>query len=442
MHDGVRRIVRPRLLAVLGAAAPAAPAAAAALRVLVVGLGAAVLRAALAVRGGRGPPAAVAGRTLPIGARLLPRVGARLGVGTLAARAATPAPAPAALAIGLTIVVLGLLAVPAGRVVAGWRRLAVTVAGVPGVFLGRRLEDHLGWLERRRRGGRPLRRTRGGPATGRRTTPGWGTGPGRGTGRRGGTGCRRSSGSGFALAGRRAGRGGRTGCRARETYGGHVGAGGRHVRGRRVRRGRLGPGRAVGCPPASLGRRGLVSTGLAGRGRASGACCIYLWRAGAAALLTVGLCIVQLGLEHPGFLPSGSRARRTAAGPPFRAGAGRTRPPGGRRLWPAPLRGALSLFGHVPGPGPVAAWPARMAAAGRPGRQVRALRRGHGPLPCRVALAPAASPGAVTTGRGRPPGGVRPGCRQAVRQALHAEQPFEVLHSRRPACQRHTGRSP
>ena len=37
---------------------------------------------------------------------------------------------------------------------------AATAAGVPGFSLGRRLEDHLGWLERRRRGGRPLRRTR------------------------------------------------------------------------------------------------------------------------------------------------------------------------------------------------------------------------------------------------------------------------------------------
>ena len=77
MHDGVRRIVRPGLVGVLGAAAPAAPAAAAALRVLVVVLGAVVFRAALAVRGGRCPPAAVAGRALPVGLpACLPGVGA------------------------------------------------------------------------------------------------------------------------------------------------------------------------------------------------------------------------------------------------------------------------------------------------------------------------------------------------------------------------------
>jgi hypothetical protein len=102
----------------------------------------------------------------------------------------------------------------------------------------------------------------------------------------------------------------------------------------------------------------------------------------------------------------------------------------------------LSLLGHVPCPGRAAALPARTAAADRPAHLVRAFQRGHWPPPCQVVLAPAASPGAVTTGRDRPPGGVQPGCRLAVRQALHAEQPFEVLHSRRPACQRRTGQSP
>jgi hypothetical protein len=151
MDDGVRRLVRPGLVGIWRAAAPAAPAPAAAGRVLlgVVGFG-----AALAIRGGRRPPAAIAGRSLAVaGARPLPGAGVRLGVGTLATRAATPAPAAAALAVRLTVVVLGLLAVPAGRVVAGSGRLAAAAAGVPGFALRRRLEDYLGRLERRGRDG-------------------------------------------------------------------------------------------------------------------------------------------------------------------------------------------------------------------------------------------------------------------------------------------------
>src|SRR5207247_1642931 len=82
-------------------------------------------------------------------------------------------------------------------------------------------------------------------------------------------------------------------------------------------RGRTGP--AAGSPPAALGGRGLVVAGLPCRWRALGrrgtsrraaGWRVYLWRASATALLTAGLCIVQLGLEHPGDLPSGSRAPR------------------------------------------------------------------------------------------------------------------------------------
>ena len=138
MHDGVRRLVRPCLVGVLPAAAPASPPPAAAWRVLVA-LGGVVFRAALAVRGGRCPPAAAVG-ALPVGtARLLPGVGARLGVGTLAARAATPAPTASALAIRLTVVLLGrLVGGPACPLVAGSRRLAGPATGGCHVVAGSR----------------------------------------------------------------------------------------------------------------------------------------------------------------------------------------------------------------------------------------------------------------------------------------------------------------
>src|SRR5215472_14022124 len=311
--------------------------------------------------------------------------------------------------------------------------MAASVRCLP---LGRRLEDHLWGLEGRGRDRGPL---------GRRTTARRPTAPGGSVRSRGRTGhgglraCEDSRRDGRARVrgcrgGGFRGRRGRVRCRA-GFPGGWAGPG---LTGPGVTGPGLGStGATPGWPTASLGRRGLVVPGLPGRRRALGrrgagrrvACrCLYLWRASAAAFLTVVLCIVQLVLEHPGYLPSSSRAQRTKPGPPLRAGAGRTRPLGGRRpYWPAPLRGALSQLVHLPCPGRAAAWPPQT---------------GHWRPPGQVALAPAASPALVTTGRARPPGGVRPGCRQAVRQVSHAEQPFEVWHSRWLAYRRHTGRSP
>ena len=94
--------------------------------------------------------------------------------------------------------------------------------------------------------------------------------------------------------------------------------------------------------------------------------------------LTAGLCIVQLGLEHPGDLPSGSRARRTAGGLRS-AQASWSHAPAGRALRPWPkLRSEARCLYLVMCPAR-AVWPrgkARMAAADRPARQVRALRQG------------------------------------------------------------------
>ena len=152
------------------------------------------------------------------------------------------------------------------------------------------------------------------------------------------------------------------------------------------------------------------STG-AGAGRCGlGRCCIC-WRAGAAALPHRWvLAIVQLGLEHPGNLPSGSRARRTQ----------RTRRSAQELVARARWEGA----GHVAGPlrarclylscaAPGAALPRGrspdcVARRTAPGHSASGGSAGHvGRWPPRqyrqVALAPAGSPAVVTTARGRPP---------------------------------------
>jgi hypothetical protein len=219
-------------------------------------LGAVICRAALPFAAAA-PAAAVAARLCPLPCPPAPRRRCLLRCRHPGRASGHPAPAPAALAVRLTVVVLGLLAVPAGPVIAGSRRLAATAAGVPGLSLGRRLEDHLGRLERRGRGttGARVHRDPAGLRPGRfrragrprrprrfRRRPGW------------------LPGSRNVWPTARPPRDG--GCR--------LGAGRRRIRGCRVRRGRLGTGRATGRLAASLGRRGLVSPASLAGGRASG----------------------------------------------------------------------------------------------------------------------------------------------------------------------------
>ena len=420
---GARRLRRRRLAVVL-VVVLGAPSASAAAR--------AVRRPAA-----RSPP--LLGRGLPVaGARLLPGVGCPLlGVGTLAARAADPGarrrrPWPSGSASSCSAAAGRPRRAPRRRLSG---RLAATAAGVPGLSLGRRLEDHLGRLERRGRA--PARRRR---LRGRRRLPAGARPPARATGRRP---ERRF------LPGQRSG-----GC-------------GRPVQARRLRRAppppgsrsvwrtaRPRPGRRRGVPggaasvlDVSAGRRVARRRPLAAGAHRPPACPGGGRRAGLRpSAVSYLLASWRRCAPHRWVLHRSARSRASGLSPVRLPGAedrsGASAPRGSWSHAPAGRAPAVGRFRSearclylvvVPCPGPAAAWPTRTVAADRPARQVRALRRGRWPPPCRAALAPAGSPAVVTTARGRPPGGVRPGCRQAVRQVLHAEQPFEVLHSRRPA---------
>ena len=193
------------------------------------------------------------------------------------------------------------------------------------------------------------------------------------------------------------------------------------LRARRLGRGRRRLLRPSIGPVARL--RPLLPEARCRRRPAARRRCSYASRISASVPITAVLTVVQLGFEHPGILPSGSRARGSAKNPPLRAGAGRTRSLGGCPSRGRPtLPGALSLSVPVP----------RLAHAPRLPRQP--LRR--------VAPAPAWSPAVVTTAQEQPRGEVRPGCRRVVRQVSCAEQPFEVSHTRRSARLRHAGLSP
>ena len=128
--------------------------------------------------------------------------------------------------------------------------------------------------------------------------------------------------------------------------GGADGSGGR---GRRARRRRPGhchwPRRRLGRLPPGLASPGLALPGLAAPVTPDGAAPPSL------SLRALFVLIVGLGFEHPGYLPSGSRARGSARNPPLRAGAGRTRSlGGGRPARPIALPGALSLRVLAPCP--------------------------------------------------------------------------------------------
>jgi hypothetical protein len=128
---------------------------------------------------------------------------------------------------------------------------------------------------------------------------------------------------------------------------------GRRLSGRRDcgRAGRPGHG-AAGAPEqpsvaAPFVITAAATTSAATARAASGrciTCCGSRYISGRSWPVTVIFSILWLDFEHPGILPSGSRARRSVSGPPRRAGAGRTRslvlrPPGRR----TPLPGALSV---------------------------------------------------------------------------------------------------
>src|SRR6185312_14424123 len=461
VHHGVGRVVGRGLVAIGGrATAPAAPPAPGAalaglLVVRVVAVRAPVGRAPLAV--GRLVRALLV-RGLPVRgllvAGLLVRGLATIGVGPAApvrlpGRGITAGRLGGVLAAGLAVAILALgpaAAAPplAGGTVAsavpgGLVRPVVTAGTLVPVRRGLvcrwRLEDDRGWLE----GSRWHRACSGrsGHRHGRRRARH------RGHGRRPRR-CRyrRAAGRAPAIrAGTRALRGGGT------------------TRRRRRRDGGRWPGRPGGGPPGpacgARAGRGLAARRLRLAGRltlAAGRRCGHASRRRTSVTITVAFCLAALGFEHPGYLPSGSRARGFAGNPPLRAGAGRTRSAEPRRpSRPAALPGALSLHVPVRHSAPVAAppaaarWRAGMPPPGTRGlrevpRARAALRARLPPSRSRAALGRAGSPTVVTAAQAQPHGEVQSGCRRVEQQVSGAEQPFEVSHTRRSAPSRHASR--
>ena len=158
-------------------------------------------------------------------------------------------------------------------------------------------------------------------------------------------------------------------------------------------RGALGAGRVVRAPGRRGGSSGGVALAAGGTrrrpagwpGRLAAAAVSVCWRAGAAALVTAGSCIGALGLEHPGDLPSGSRARRGPhRGPSAPRGSWSHAAPPGARVGRSRLRLRARVVSTRSVPlrrATVAAWPARHGRRGSPGTSGPGAQRGRWPPP-------------------------------------------------------------